>query len=1289
MPARGAFSKLTVLNFGGILAGRELSWTIFLLPEFDLSVDRLFGWKRCPNAPIKKALKQQAEGVKMEFDARLTDFKMQGINTILYYRNKEMDCTYKNIVPTCAISGEGIPDLLLLSMQWAQKKMKERLIFSNNIECTVLEVKVTEGHCTTIDVVLANGFLREGDQIVTCGMQGPIVTHIRALLTPHPMEELRIKCPYQHHKEIKASQGIKISAPPGDDQEKSVNKAMAEMVVLMNRIDKNNVIYHLFDQFTTYIEGLREIEKDEKIVEAVFPCVLKIIPDCVFNLKDPIVLGVDVLEGVAKVGTPLCLPSNGFACIGNIASIQNSSKQVDVARKGEKVAIKITGSTPDEQKKCFGRNFGIDDELVSFMTRKSIDLLKENHRGDLTLKEWELVRTLKHIFRGHRQGVPRVPPSRRDAGREDGVAEDGSTGAPAATTVIPGCAAARAVGAAGSKWRKKGTSGREAPYEEDSGRVRSAFGLDAVLSYTPQVVMVFTENDNKGREDGTHTQGHNLSLTWPPPKDDIRGDGHDEAGHRIARDAAAATGARSVDVAGRNPRKEKSGRAAPPDAVDLGKQDPSGVSSPALAPSCLSEDGNFHRENVEMQAERANGWRRKERKAAVEASEVEVKRPGNQKGHGLLDQSGDSVGNNHVLISSSNHERKKRPMYNSEAAKEKNRVQSSSNDRFHRLNNDKIKECSSAEKVPKLSDVNTKEKSEIDQLTKGAILANEDQYEWDDLFFDDGGSKFLTVENKCEVEGVEASDKNDMGTRGLAHPAKVEQARKDMGLRSPVCCFLGHSGTGKTKLLDCILRTNVPESEAGGITQQFGVTFFPMENIRERIKELKADAVLYIPGLLLIDTPGHETFRNFRCIGSRLCDIAILVVDVILGLQMQTLESLDLLKRHKIDFIIALNKVDNIDGWKQYPNASFEKALALQSESVRMGFEKRLSDIVSQLNAQGIVSGLYYINKDKDDKFKNIVPTSSIRAQKMNERLTIRDKIECTILDVKFIEGHGTTIDVVLSSGVLHLRDQIIMCGSQGPIKTHIRALLTPNKMKELQVKSPYQHHKEIKHNNICTGTCLYVVRPGDDQQDVVNNVLSDIATSSNWIDKSKEGIYVQASSLGSLKAITEFLKSPAMNIPVGTPLCIPSKGFIRIGKIASIQNSHKQVDVAREGEKVAIKIVGSNQDEANNSFGRTFGLDDELVSYITKESIDVLKEHHREIADEVMLSSLPEADDVLVPILHKLEDTQQAVATTVLYPSIIRNYIASEEFQFETQFCSFYIEKFYSVCEVRRGIER
>ncbi|CAF2132504.1 unnamed protein product [Brassica rapa subsp. trilocularis] len=84
-------------------------------------------------------------------------------------------------------------------------------------QCTVLEVKVIEGHGTTIDVVLVNCVLHEGDQIVVCGLQasinlGPIVTTIRALLTPHPMKELRVKGTYVHHKEIKAAQGIKITA---------------------------------------------------------------------------------------------------------------------------------------------------------------------------------------------------------------------------------------------------------------------------------------------------------------------------------------------------------------------------------------------------------------------------------------------------------------------------------------------------------------------------------------------------------------------------------------------------------------------------------------------------------------------------------------------------------------------------------------------------------------------------------------------------------------------------------------------------------------------------------------------------------------------------------------------------------------------------------------------------------------------------------------------------------------------------------------------------------------------
>jgi translation initiation factor 5B len=71
--------------------------------------------------------------------------------------------------------------------------MADRLSYITELQCTVLEVKVVEGLGTTIDVILVNGVIHEGDTIVVCGLQGPIVTTIRSLLTPHPMKEIRVK----------------------------------------------------------------------------------------------------------------------------------------------------------------------------------------------------------------------------------------------------------------------------------------------------------------------------------------------------------------------------------------------------------------------------------------------------------------------------------------------------------------------------------------------------------------------------------------------------------------------------------------------------------------------------------------------------------------------------------------------------------------------------------------------------------------------------------------------------------------------------------------------------------------------------------------------------------------------------------------------------------------------------------------------------------------------------------------------------------------------------------------
>ncbi|KAB8280538.1 hypothetical protein B0I72DRAFT_138039 [Yarrowia lipolytica] len=438
---------------------------------------------------------------------------------------------------------------------------------------------------------------------------------------------------------------------------------------------------------------------------------------------------------------------------------------------------------------------------------------------------------------------------------------------------------------------------------------------------------------------------------------------------------------------------------------------------------------------------------------------------------------------------------------------------------------------------------------------------------------------------KAADEGTQLNDETELERQRVAAEEALEEARRKSAaiaekraakhsraiasanagnLRSPICCILGHVDTGKTKLLDKVRQTNVQEGEAGGITQQIGATYFPIEAIKKKteVMEQYGEIDYHVPGLLVIDTPGHESFTNLRSRGSSLCNIAILVIDIMHGLEPQTIESIKLLRDKKTPFVVALNKIDRLFDWEAIPNNSFRDSLSKQKKSVLREFEDRLEKTKTALMEQGLNSEVYYKNKNLA-KNVSLVPTSAITGEgipdllalllqltqsRMSKQLMYLSELEATVLEVKVVEGFGTTIDVVLSNGVLREGDRVVLCGQNGPIATNVRALLTPQPLRELRIKSAYQHHKEVKAalgvkiaandlDKAVAGSRLLLVGPDDDEEELMDDVMDDLTGLLDSVDKSGRGVCVQASTLGSLEALLDFLKDmkiPVMSIALG-----------------------------------------------------------------------------------------------------------------------------------------------------------
>ncbi|CAH2063562.1 unnamed protein product, partial [Iphiclides podalirius] len=419
---------------------------------------------------------------------------------------------------------------------------------------------------------------------------------------------------------------------------------------------------------------------------------------------------------------------------------------------------------------------------------------------------------------------------------------------------------------------------------------------------------------------------------------------------------------------------------------------------------------------------------------------------------------------------------------------------------------------------------------------------------------DDGDSEEETSsdEESEDDQMTDAQKKREIVLKRLEKPGG-ERRFWTNPLRAAVVCVLGHVDTGKTKILDKLRRTNVQDGEAGGITQQIGATNVPIENIKEQTKHVKGvnEIAFKLPGLLIIDTPGHESFSNLRNRGSSLCDIAILVVDIMHGLEPQTIESINMLKQKKTPFIVALNKIDRLYDWQSAQRKDVRDILKLQQPNTQLEFDKRCKDVILQFAEQGLNAALFYDNPDPRT-YVSLVPTSAVTGEGMgnllamivqacegplHKRLVFSHQLLATVLEVKAIPGLGTTIDTILINGTLREGDTVILAGTDGPIVTQIRSLLMPQPMKELRVKNAYIEHKEVvgaqgvkiaakELEKAIAGLNLLVAQKPDEVDVLKEEVARELKSALSGIKLSERGVYVQASTLGSLEALLEFLRT-------------------------------------------------------------------------------------------------------------------------------------------------------------------
>ena len=380
-----------------------------------------------------------------------------------------------------------------------------------------------------------------------------------------------------------------------------------------------------------------------------------------------------------------------------------------------------------------------------------------------------------------------------------------------------------------------------------------------------------------------------------------------------------------------------------------------------------------------------------------------------------------------------------------------------------------------------------------------------------------------------------------------------------MKIRQPIVVVLGHVDSGKTSLLDQMRGTAVQSREVGGITQHIGASFFPIEIVKDITGPLytqlaKSDSP--IPGLLVIDTPGHEVFANLRMRGGSAADIAIVVADVNKGFEVQTVESIEILEKRKVPFVIALNKIDQIPGWNNTKSIFISEQIKAQGNDMISTLDEKIYTVVGSLSRLGYNSEAFWRIKDFTKEVA-IVPVSAAKNIGIPELMAVlvglaqqyltkklerhEGETKGIVLEVKDELGLGPSANIILIDGVLKQGDRVVVAKRDNAIVTKVKALLLPKPLDEM--RDPRDKFRPVDHvvaaaglkitspelDGVLAGSPLYVLKDGEDEGRLRSLVESEIKAA--IIRTDSNGIVLRCDTIGSLEATVDLLRKDKIPI--------------------------------------------------------------------------------------------------------------------------------------------------------------